>query len=92
MEALGGDADREHLLIDSTIIRAHQHSAGAGEKGESGPRPLARRDEHRHTERNLVERFLNKVKNCRRVATRYEKPARSHLAFWQLASIMVLLA
>jgi hypothetical protein len=26
------------------------------------------------------------------VATRYEKTARNHLAFWQLASIMVLLA
>ena len=32
MEALGDDADLEHLLIDSTIIRAHQHSAGAGKK------------------------------------------------------------
>ncbi len=41
MEALGGDADLEHLLIDSTIIRAHQHSAGAGEKG--GIRPSAAR-------------------------------------------------
>jgi transposase len=33
MEALGGDADLEHLLIDSTVIRAHQHSAGAEKKG-----------------------------------------------------------
>ena len=49
-------------------------------------------DEHLYKERNLVERFLNKVKQCRRVATRYEKTARNYLAFWQLASIMVLLA
>jgi transposase len=49
-------------------------------------------DEHLYKERNLVERFLNKVKNCRRVATRYEKTARNYMAFWQLASIMVLLA
>jgi transposase len=49
-------------------------------------------DEHLYKERNLVERFLNKVKHCRRVATRYEKTARNYLAFWQLASIMVLLA
>ncbi|MBE7526477.1 MAG: hypothetical protein HS120_02205 [Burkholderiales bacterium] len=27
--ALQGDADMEHLFIDSTIVRAHQHSAGA---------------------------------------------------------------
>jgi transposase len=27
---------------------------------------------YRH--RNLVERFFNKLKHCRRIATRYEKP------------------
>jgi transposase len=36
MEALGGDADLEHLMIDSTVIRAHQHSAGAEKKQRSG--------------------------------------------------------
>ena len=49
-------------------------------------------DTHLYKERNLIERFLNKVKHCRRVATRYDKTARNYLAFWQLASIMVLLA
>lgn len=49
-------------------------------------------DKHLYKDRNLAERFLNKVKNCRRIATRYEKTARNYLAFWQLASIMVLLA
>lgn len=49
-------------------------------------------DKHLYKDRNLVERFLNKVEHCRRVATRYEKTARNYLAFWQLASIMVLLA
>jgi len=33
MEALGSDADLEQLMIDSTVIRAHQHSAGAEKKG-----------------------------------------------------------
>ena len=28
LATLGGDADLEHLLLDSTIVRAHQHSAG----------------------------------------------------------------
>ena len=36
--------------------------------------------------RNLVERFFNKIKQCRRIATRYDKLA-NHLAFVQLASI-----
>src|SRR6187399_2763151 len=43
MEALDGDADLEHLLIDSTVIRAHQHSAGAEKK--AGIRPSADRVE-----------------------------------------------
>ena len=49
-------------------------------------------DKHLYKDRNLVERFINRVKQCRRIATRYEKTARNYLAFWQLASIIVLLA
>jgi len=37
--------------------------------------------------RNLVERFFNKIKHYRRVATRYDKLAVNYLAFVQLASI-----
>jgi transposase len=29
---LAGDADNEYAMIDSTIVRAHQHSAGAQKK------------------------------------------------------------
>ena len=32
MHALGGDQDLEALMIDSTVIRAHQHAAGAQKK------------------------------------------------------------
>jgi transposase len=39
----------------------------------------------------LVERFFNKIKQCRRVATRYDKLAANYLAFVQLASIRVWL-
>jgi transposase len=48
-------------------------------------------DRDRYKDRNLVERFWNKVKHYRRVATRYEKTARNFLAFIHVASIMVLL-
>ena len=48
-------------------------------------------DEHLYKERKKVEWFISLLKQYRRVATRYEKTARNHLAFWQLASIMVLL-
>ena len=29
---LAADADNEHAMIDSTVVRAHQHSAGAQKK------------------------------------------------------------
>ena len=31
-EALSGEADLEELFIDATIVRAHQHAAGAPKK------------------------------------------------------------
>lgn len=37
LQVLGGDADLEHLLLDSTVVRAHQHAAGA-----KGGRPTRR--------------------------------------------------
>ena len=49
-------------------------------------------DLHLYRERNQVERLFARLKECRRVATRYEKTSRNFLAFCQLASIMVLLA
>jgi transposase len=48
-------------------------------------------DRERYKDRNLAERFWNKVKHYRRVATRYEKTARNFLAFIHLASLMILL-
>ncbi len=30
--AMAGETEIEHILIDSTIVRAHQHSAGASKK------------------------------------------------------------
>jgi len=44
-----------------------------------------------HRDRNLVERFFNRIKHCRRVATRYDKLAANYLAFVQLASIRLWL-
>ena len=41
--------------------------------------------------RNLVERFFNKIKQCRRIATRYDKLAANYLAFVKLASIRLWL-
>ena len=39
---LAADADNEYALIDSTIVRAHQHSAGAQKKPAKTRRSAAR--------------------------------------------------
>jgi transposase len=39
----------------------------------------------------LIERFFNKIKQCRRVATRYDKLAASYPAFDTLASTRIRL-
>jgi transposase len=41
--------------------------------------------------RNVVERFWGKVKQYRRVATRYDKLNTSYLAFVHLAAVLVVL-
>ena len=41
--------------------------------------------------RNLVERFFNRIKQCRRVATRYDKLAANYLAFIKFAAIRIWL-
>jgi transposase len=41
--------------------------------------------------RNLVQWFFNKIKQCRRAASRYDKLAANFLAFAQLASIRLWL-
>jgi putative transposase len=44
-----------------------------------------------YCERNLVERFFNKLKHFRAIATRYDKLAKIFLAGVQLASAIILL-
>ena len=44
-----------------------------------------------YCERNLIERFFNKLKHFRAIATRYDKLARNFLAGVQLASAIILL-
>jgi transposase len=48
-------------------------------------------DPHLDAERNVCERFWSKVKQYRRVATRYDKKAINFLAFVKVAAIMVML-
>ena len=51
----------------------------------------ARQPRKWRVKRNLVERFFNKIKHFRRIATRYDKLARNFLAAIALASIRLWL-
>jgi putative transposase len=59
--------------------------------------PRANRKEPRacdyalYRERNLIERFFNKIKHFRAIATRYDKLDRNFLAAVQLVSAIILL-
>jgi len=167
---LASDHDNEYMMIDATIVRAHQHSAGAQKNGAQaigrsrgglstkihalgdalgnpfelmltpgqdhdltcaepllenadpgaliGDKafdadqlintlkdrnitpvipPKANRKVQRdcdyalYCERNLIERFFNKIKHFRAIATRYDKLARNFLAAVQLVSAIILL-
>jgi putative transposase len=96
-EALVAGLETDHVIADkgydsSTFVGAIEAGGATAvippRSNRKEPRDY---DEHLYKERNLVERFLNRIKHCRRVATRYDKTARNYLAFVTLASIMVLL-
>jgi transposase len=48
-------------------------------------------DKHVYGDRNVVERFFNKIKHFRRIATRYEKTALSFASMLFLVGAMIWL-
>ena len=52
---------------------------------------VSKHDKDLYKERNRVERFFNKLKQFRRVATRYDKLLANFMGFVTLAAIAVLL-
>lgn len=49
-------------------------------------------DRHLYRERNVVERYFGRLKQHRRVATRFDKKAANFLGFVWVASIGMMLA
>jgi transposase len=75
----GYDARAIVELIESRGGRAHIPTCRDRKVQRSVDRELYR-------QRNLVERFFNKLKHFRRIATRYDKTARNFLAAVLLAA------
>ena len=83
-------ADRAY---DSNAIRKliARQSAAAVIPSMPQRNPAIPHDTERYKDRNWVERFFNKLKNFRAVATRYDKRDDNFLASVQLASIRIWL-
>jgi len=70
------------------------HAAGAEavippRRNRTEQRPY---DRHLYKDRNLVERFFNRLKQFRRIATRYEKLARNFTSMLNLVCAYIWLA
>ena len=94
-DMLGGLAEGQVLLAD----RAYDSDALRKDLAERGAwaniKPLARRTKppafsrFLYRYRNLVERFFNKLKHSRAVATRFEKHDANYLALVKLAAARI---
>ena len=80
----GYDAD----WFRSLIAQAEAEAVIPSNRSRSQAIPY---DEDIYKERNLVERFFNKIKHFRRIATRYEKTAVSFAAMLFLVGAMIWL-
>jgi transposase len=96
-ELLEGLPDRAMLLADKAYdvdhIRARQAETGGW---ANIPPKSTRKDDlvfspHLYQARNRVERFFNKLKHFRRIATRYDKLAENFLAAVKLACVRLWL-
>src|SRR3546814_16618260 len=83
IEGLLDGLQARHVLAD----KGYDGQRAMGAIAASGAQPVVPRrrttaqwrsfDSHLYQERNLIERILNKIKNLRRIATRYEQHART---------------
>ena len=93
IEGLSPMAVVADAAYDATHFRARLALAGAEAVIPPNPSRALKPayDAELYRERNLVERFFGRLKQNRRVATRYEKTARNYLSFALWASTLVLL-
>ena|GEM_PF-7095670 len=87
-ELLSQDSDNEYAMIDSSIVRAHQHSAGAKKKIGSNPCSY---DKDLYKARHLIENFFAKLKQYRAIDTRYDKTTLNFLGAIHLIAAAIWL-
>ncbi|MCP1998456.1 transposase [Nitrobacter winogradskyi] len=88
-----GDVLLADRAYDSNVLRQTLAARGATANVKPMPNRVAalRFNRRLYRKRNLVERFFNKIKHYRAVATRYDKRDDNFLASIKLASIRIWL-
>jgi len=97
-EALLDGLEKKAIVIadkgyDADRVRAHIRAQGAipNIPNRSNRKKKFRWKKAIYRQRNHVERFFNKLKQFRRIATRYDKLGATFFAFIQLASVRIFL-
>jgi transposase len=85
-EAVAGDKGYSSPTV-RRYLRERRIWAVIPTKADEAPDPEFDRAAYR--ERNVVERLINRLKQWRRVATRYEKRAANYLAMLTIAAILL---
>lgn len=87
----------QHVLADKAYDADHFRSAIAHANAQPvipfnrSRAGVSTHDPDLYKERNLIERFFNKLKQFRRVATRYDKLLANFMGFVKLAAIAIWL-
>jgi transposase len=94
-DMLGSLGKGQTLLADAAYDsdQLREDLARRGAKGEIKPMPgrlvALKFNKRLYKKRNAVERFFNKMKHFRAIATRYEKHAENFLALVKLAAALI---
>ncbi|WP_240344721.1 MULTISPECIES: IS5 family transposase [unclassified Novosphingobium] len=85
IEALLADKGYDADAIREDLAAADIEAVIPAKSNRRNPVP---HDREKYRWRNLVERLLNKLKNWRRIATRYDKTQESYLGFVNLVAAL----
>lgn len=88
IDALLADKGYDSDAVRNTLTSMNVEAVIPARRNRRNP---TAHDRVKYRWRNQIERLFNKLKNWRRVATRYDKTAESYIGFVSLASVLLWL-